>query len=142
MPGMVAFFIPLVVLRPGSVAFFMAPSIVPLGLGVTVLLWCVREFYVAGNGTLAPWAPPVHLVASGPYRCSRNPMYLAVLLILIGWALGFRSGPLVAYLIALMALFHLRVIWYEEPFLERAHGEAWRRYRARVPRWLGIGQSA
>ena len=44
--------------------------------GIGLLLWCVREFYVRGKGTLAPWDPPRHLVASGLYRISRNPMYL------------------------------------------------------------------
>jgi protein-S-isoprenylcysteine O-methyltransferase Ste14 len=41
---------------------------------------------VAGRGTLAPWEPPRALVVSGPYRHSRNPMYVAVLVILSRWA--------------------------------------------------------
>ena len=44
-----------------------------------VLLWCVRDFYKIGKGTLAPWDPPRQLVVVGLYRFARNPMYIGVL---------------------------------------------------------------
>jgi protein-S-isoprenylcysteine O-methyltransferase Ste14 len=111
-------------------------ALIPLAAGVGLLLWCVREFYVTGRGTLAPWAPPQELVETGPYRFSRNPMYIAVLLLLCGWALGFRSRTLVLYAVTVMFAFQLRVVLYEEPWLARTHGETWTLYKARVPRWL------
>jgi protein-S-isoprenylcysteine O-methyltransferase Ste14 len=136
----VAFLVPLGILAPGGIEAFVEPAaVIPLGAGVGLLLSCVREFYVAGRGTLAPWAPPVRLVTSGPYRFSRNPMYVAVLLVLSGWAWGFRSMRLVVYAAAVTLAFHLRVLLHEEPFLNRTHGAVWLRYRARVPRWLGSG---
>ena len=101
------------------------------------LLWCVWSFYTQGRGTLAPWSPPRTLVTSGLYRYSRNPMYVGVLLILAGWAVGFRSWPLALYAAGVAVAVHLRVILHEEPFLARAHGDAWTAYRARVRRWLG-----
>src|SRR3990170_7464933 len=98
LPGTVAFLVPLFVLAPGGPGSFVTRlGLIPLGLGIVLLLACVREFYVAGRGTLAPWAPPQELVVTGPYRLSRNPMYVAVSLVLWGWALGFRSWPLAAY---------------------------------------------
>ena len=105
-------------------------------LGTVLLLWCVRDFYVAGKGTLAPWSPPRNLVVVGLYRWSRNPMYIAVLLILIGWALAFESRGLWTYVAGIAVAFHLRVVLYEEPWLARTHGTAWDKYRARVRRWL------
>jgi protein-S-isoprenylcysteine O-methyltransferase Ste14 len=106
-------------------------------VGTTLLLWCVREFYVAGKGTLAPWTPPRHLVVSGPYRFSRNPMYVAVALVLSGWAIAFQTRALIIYALAVICAFHLRILLGEEPWLARTHGDAWRRYRSRVPRWFG-----
>jgi protein-S-isoprenylcysteine O-methyltransferase Ste14 len=138
LPGMVAFLIPLALLAPGGVDTFSNPvGFIPLCVGVFCLLWCVVEFYRAGRGTLAPWTPPKALVVTGLYRYSRNPMYVAVLLVLLGWAIGFRSWTLGIYAAMIAIVFHLRVVLNEEPFLMRTHGEAWRHYESMVPRWLG-----
>jgi protein-S-isoprenylcysteine O-methyltransferase Ste14 len=115
---------------------FHAAGLLPLGLGLGLLLWCVRDFHVAGKGTLAPWAPPRHLVTIGLYRFSRNPMYVAVTFMLIGWAICFASRALAIYAGCVALAFHLRVVFGEEPWLARTHGRAWDEYRARVPRWL------
>jgi protein-S-isoprenylcysteine O-methyltransferase Ste14 len=115
---------------------FSAIGLFPTIIGAVLLLWCVRDFYVAGRGTLAPWAPPRNLVVVGLYRYSRNPMYVAVILILCGWAIGFRSPALGIYALVVGLGFHLRVVFGEEPWLARTHGEGWIQYKARVPRWL------
>ena len=109
---------------------------VALGVGVVLLLWCVRDFYVIGHGSLAPWAPPERLVVVGLYRYSRNPMYVAVLMILVGWAWLFGSRTLWIYAAGIAIAFHLRVVFGEEPWLARTHGEQWTAYATRVPRWL------
>lgn len=134
LPATVAFLVPWL-LRPRQPP--LAAGVPVLTLGVILLLWCVYEFYVSGHGTLAPWAPPRHLVTSGPYRISRNPMYVAVLLILCGWALTFPARALWVYAGFVALVFHLRVVFYEEPWLARTHGAAWLAYRARVLRWIG-----
>lgn len=136
LPGVVAFLVPLLIVDPGRQAFVSLWGLIPLLLGIVLLVACVREFYTVGRGTLAPWAPPTGLVMTGPYRWSRNPMYLGVLLILAGWAIGYRSWPLVVYAVAVVAAFHLRVVLHEEPRLARTFGEAWSRYRQRATRWL------
>lgn len=134
LPGFAAFAVPWLI-RPRDASF--DPLALPvLGLGVGLLLWCIRDFYVIGRGTLAPWAPPERLVVVGLYRYSRNPMYLAVLLVLSGWALAFRSTTLWIYAASLAVAFHLRVVHAEEPWLARTHGEAWSAYKFSVPRWL------
>jgi protein-S-isoprenylcysteine O-methyltransferase Ste14 len=103
--------------------------------GLVALLWCVRDFYVSGKGTLAPWDPPKHLVVVGLYRLVRNPMYVGVLTLVLGWSLLAGSAWLFAYAVVLGTGFHLRVIWGEEPWLARQFGAAWAAYAAAVPRW-------
>src|SRR5205085_8315852 len=100
LPGTVAFLIPGLLLPHGP--FVEVLGLIPLGLGIVLLLWCVRDFYVAGKGTLAPWSPPRHLVVRGLYRYSRNPMYIAVVIVLWGWAIGFRSQGVAIYTLVAM----------------------------------------
>jgi len=137
LPGTVAFLVPLLVIRPNVTPnCFRAIGFGPVIIGSALLLWCVRDFYVAGNGTLAPWSAPRNLVVVGLYRVSRNPMYVGVILILSGWGLGSHSQALWIYALVVALMFHLRVVFGEEPWLARKHGEAWLDYKARVPRWL------
>jgi protein-S-isoprenylcysteine O-methyltransferase Ste14 len=142
LPGVVAFLVPwLLVRRQVSPLSFNRLGFIPLTLGMALLLWCVRTFYVEGRGTLAPWDPPRRLVVTGVYQLSRNPMYVAVVLVLLGWALGFRARSLTIYLVGVMMMFQLRVVFGEEPWLARKHGDEWLRYKAQVPRWLGTSST-
>jgi protein-S-isoprenylcysteine O-methyltransferase Ste14 len=134
-PLMVAFVVPWL-LRPGN-ADFRAMGLPFLVGGTLLLLSCVWFFYKAGRGTLAPWSPPKHLVTVGPYRFSRNPMYVAVLLVLIGWAIGYGSTAHWIYAGVLAIAFQLRIVSGEEPWLAQTHGGEWTTYRAEVSRWLG-----
>ena len=138
LPGVVAFAVPVLLFAPDlPLGGFRLAGLALLSVGLLILGWCVRDFYVLGRRTLAPWDPPRALVVRGLYRYSRNPMYVGVLCIVAGWALGFQSIPLALYVVSLAILFHVRVILAEEPFLARTHGAAWEQYAARVPRWLG-----
>lgn len=137
LPGVVAFVAPALIVRATSGAGRFHPlGLLPLVTGTFLLLWCVRDFYVVGKGTLAPWAPPRNLVVVGLYRYSRNPMYVAVSLILLGWAATFWSARVLVYALVVMAAFQMRVVFGEEPWLARTHGVVWQQYRAKVPRWL------
>jgi protein-S-isoprenylcysteine O-methyltransferase Ste14 len=136
-PGMVAGAVPVfIVWRSSELVLTHPAGLVVLALGLAGLAWCVRDFYAAGAGTLAPWDPPRHLVTVGLYRFSRNPMYVAVATMLLGWALAFASPVLLGYALLVMLAFRLRVAWGEEPWLRRAHGPQWDDYTRRVRRWL------
>ena len=142
LPGTVAFLIPWLLLEFGQSGQFVdVLGLIPLLLGMVLLLWCVWAFYSAGKGTLAPWTPPRYLVVTGLYRFSRNPMYIAVVLVLWGWAIGFHSRVIAAYALLIMPSFHLRVVLAEEPWLAQVHGTQWAQYKAQVPRWLGVRRS-
>jgi protein-S-isoprenylcysteine O-methyltransferase Ste14 len=137
LPGVVAFAVPVGWLVASSHTRLVAPvGLVPLAVGCFALLWCVRDFYVSGKGTLAPWSPPVHLVIVGLYRYTRNPMYVAVILILLGWSVSFGLPGLFLYTMIVAVAFHLRVVLGEEPWLARAHGAQSQEYASRVPRWF------
>ncbi|HYD53833.1 MAG TPA: isoprenylcysteine carboxylmethyltransferase family protein [Gemmatimonadaceae bacterium] len=109
-----------------------------LALGWSGLLWCVLDFARRGRGTLAPVDPPRHLVRSGLYRVTRNPMYVSVLLAILGQAAWWRSTGLLLYAAVFLAVVSAFVRVYEEPALARQFGDEYERYRAEVPRWLGV----
>jgi protein-S-isoprenylcysteine O-methyltransferase Ste14 len=136
-PGVVAGLAPVLIARtcPGDGRFRDA-SFVPLAIGALGLLWCVRDFFVRGRGTLAPWDPPKRLVVSGLYRRVRNPMYLSVLAIILGWSFYFGTWRLALYLGVVAVGSHLRVTLGEEPRLRAQFGPEWDRYARSVPRWI------
>jgi protein-S-isoprenylcysteine O-methyltransferase Ste14 len=136
MPGIVAGLIPALIVYEDAPHHGVALGCVLLTGGLVLLLWCVRDFYVAGQGTIAPWSPPRQLVVVGLYRYVRNPMYVAVLTIVVGWSLAFTSAGLAVYALVLALAFHLRVVWHEEPWLRRQFGADWNAYATAVPRWL------
>lgn len=137
LPGIVAFILPAaVVYAEWDRRTINVLGPVPWLAGVVLLMWCVRVFYTEGRGTLAPWDPPKHLVVSGPYQWSRNPMYVAVALMLLGWASTFSSTSLWLYAVGVIVAFHMRVVGSEEPFLARTHGQNWTHYTSGVRRWL------
>ena len=111
------------------------PGLAVMCAGAFVLLRCVRDFYISGKGTLAPWDPPKQLVVVGLYRWVRNPMYVGVLLLVLGWTLYLASLLLAAYMTLLALGFHLQVVMHEEPWLDTEFGQQWKTYKTTVPRW-------
>jgi protein-S-isoprenylcysteine O-methyltransferase Ste14 len=108
-------------------------------LGVVLWLYfdgsAMVQFKRARTG-LAPSSPNTALVTSGPYRLSRNPMYVGMALLYAGLALALDLLWPLALLPAVLLIVDRLFIAREEPLLEAAFGEAYRRYRARVRRWL------
>jgi len=103
--------------------------------GLAGLIECFVRFSVKGHGTPAPVAPPDNVVVTGLYRHVRNPMYVAVVSIVVGQALLFGSVAMLEYAIVVWLFFHLAVVFYEEPTLRRQFGPSYALYRANVPRW-------
>ena len=136
LPTIVGGVVPWLILRNDHSRVAGTPLGWPILLfGASVLLWCVRDFYVIGKGTLAPWDPPKKLVTIGLYRFVRNPIYVGVVGFVVGWSLIAGSWRMAGYAAVLAVGFHLRVIFYEEPTLARLFGTDWERYRANVHRW-------
>jgi protein-S-isoprenylcysteine O-methyltransferase Ste14 len=140
LPGVVAGFLPWWIHRgverwPLIIGSWSWTGVVVAGVGLVIFAGTVRDFFVRGRGTLAPWDPPRALVAEGFYRYCRNPMYLGVLLLIWGEALWWRSGEVLIYGYAMATAFHLRVVFFEEGWLARSFPAEWERYRSKVKRW-------
>jgi protein-S-isoprenylcysteine O-methyltransferase Ste14 len=103
--------------------------------GVVVLVHAFARFVVEGSGTPAPPAPTDRLVVGGFYRYVRNPMYLAVLAIIVGQALLLAQPGLLLYAAAAFAVVVAFVRLYEEPTLARRFGAGYDAYRRAVPAW-------
>lgn len=140
-PGVVAGVIPWLITGwriswPGGLVWPVAiVAIVIILCGVVVLLDAFIRFARA-DGTPAPPAPTAHLVVVGPYRYVRNPMYEAVLAIILGQALLFASWATVLYAGVVLLAVLLFVRSYEEATLEREYGDEYREYRRNVRGWL------
>lgn len=117
----------------GAFRFF---GLAPLFIGFGIYLWCAYDFAAKGRGTPAPIDPPKQLVRSGLYRFTRNPMYVGIILILLGEAGFFARAALFFYAATVFIGFNGFILFYEEPTLRRLFGESYSRYCAEVPRWI------
>jgi protein-S-isoprenylcysteine O-methyltransferase Ste14 len=104
--------------------------------GLIVLLESIARFAWKGRGTPAPVAPTSQLVITGFYRYVRNPMYIAVVLLVFGQALFFANVYVALYGALLGIVFHVFVTQYEEPTLRRQFGADYDAFRSHVPRWI------
>lgn len=106
-----------------------------IAVGTFVVLDSFARFALQGLGTPAPVFPTKHLVVQGCYRRVRNPMYVAVVAVILGRALLFGNLRVLEYAALLWLLMHLFVLLYEEPTLRKTFGAEYERFRANVPRW-------
>ena len=118
---------------PGTLA-------VPLGVllvavAIALFSWSVVKFRAAGTPVPAR-KPTTVIVRAGPYRFSRNPIYLAFSLFQLGIAIWVNSVWLLATLAGAVALMHCFVIPREEQYLEQKFGALYLDYKASVRRWL------
>jgi protein-S-isoprenylcysteine O-methyltransferase Ste14 len=137
-PGVVAGLIPYALggWQGASPLALRALGAVVIALGLALLLECFGRFAFLGRGTPAPLAPPRRLVVSGPYRRVRNPMYVAVVAIILGEAALFADLRLLGYAAVVWLVTHLFVLAYEEPTLKRSFPADYPTFFAAVPRWI------
>ena len=141
-PGVVAGVVPMLISGwRFHAAFFGADVTRFLGAalvfaGLDALVDSFGRFAIQGLGTPAPVSPPRRLVVSGSFRHVRNPMYIAVIAVILGQALFFADVNLVLYAAVVGLAFHAFVTLYEEPVLARSFGAEYETYRANVRRWL------
>jgi protein-S-isoprenylcysteine O-methyltransferase Ste14 len=141
-PGVVAGLIPWLItdwspLPPGDgVGALRWTGLILIAAGLAVVLEAFARFAWVGLGTPAPVAPTRTLVVSGFYRFVRNPIYVAVMALIVGQAILFASWGIVLYGAIIAAAFDTFVRLYEEPTLRAAYGEQYAAYCAATPRWI------
>jgi protein-S-isoprenylcysteine O-methyltransferase Ste14 len=131
---------PLVVIAFELVIHGDWPTIVPWG--APLLAWGYLQYRLVGRyrlpragGSAGMEVPPERIITTGPYRYTRNPMYLGHLIFLAGLAVLFWSPFAVILLVLRAVWFHRRAL-RDEARLEKIFGEKYAAYRSRVKRWI------
>lgn len=109
-------------------------GLLPMALGAGLAVSAILAFRSAGTHA-EPWKPSTALVTGGVFARLRNPMYVGGTLILTGLSILLASDWMLAATIVFVPVIHVGVIKREERYLEAKFGDAYRRYKDRVPRY-------
>jgi protein-S-isoprenylcysteine O-methyltransferase Ste14 len=132
--------------RHGWLSGWPAPwnlaGLLVVGCGMGIIVWVIalhRERAPRHGWRIekTPFEPPRYLIVNGPYRYSRNPIYLSHLLIWTGWTLFYGSVAVLLGVLFLWTLLAFTIVPYEERGLARAIGDSYARYQSQVARWFG-----
>jgi protein-S-isoprenylcysteine O-methyltransferase Ste14 len=119
---------------PGSLNYL---GLVAVAVGLGLYAWCLVFHFRSYSASVRMSFSPPHLVGGGPYRFSRNPMYVAGLFTWLGWTIFYGSPAVFVTLVLLWSMFTFRVIPTEERQLEELFGEDYLEYKRSVRRWIG-----
>jgi protein-S-isoprenylcysteine O-methyltransferase Ste14 len=120
---------------PAAVSAGWLGGAIVFALALALAAWAIATMTRAGSNVPTNM-PTTTIVDTGPYRFTRNPIYLGMVLGVIGLAIAFNSLWLLMTLMPFSLVIRYGVITREEAYLERKFGDVYRRYRARVRRWL------
>jgi protein-S-isoprenylcysteine O-methyltransferase Ste14 len=116
-----------------AVALWLGLALVVLGVGIAA--WGRRTLQAAGTN-VNPALPTTTIVTSGPFRFSRNPLYVGLTLVYLGLTLLFNTWWGVSLLVPILVIMHRGVVLREEHYLEQKFGETYRQYCSRVRRYV------
>ena len=109
-------------------------AVILMGAGAALAVPAMRGFRAAGTH-VEPWKPATALVTDGIFRRVRNPMYTGLTLLLTGLSILLMSDWMLVMTILFVPVIHFGVVKREERYLEAKFGDAYRQYKARVPRY-------
>ncbi len=107
-----------------------------IAIGIVGYLMTAGAFAFVGRGTPSPTHPTDSLATTGLHRYSRNPMYVAVLTVIVGQMVFWNRGLVGIYAVGVWAAFQAFIILYEEKTLRRFYGDAYETYCRNTPRWF------
>ncbi len=130
--GLLHYFLPILQIVPD---FFYYAGVFFLLAGLAMMIGCARMFRKAETPVF-PFEPSTALLTHGIYRYTRNPIYLGMVSMLLGFSM--MLGSLAPFLVLPLFFFIIQegFIRYEEPFLEEIFGDQYRQYKSQVRRWL------
>jgi protein-S-isoprenylcysteine O-methyltransferase Ste14 len=144
LPFVVAVLVPVWLAKTNSISptlgasapriFAQIAGVLLVAFGLFLFASSLRRFATEGEGTLAPWDPPRHLVVRGPYRYVRNPMISGVLFVLFGEAAFLLSRPHLVWALIFLAANAVWIPLVEEAGLRRRFGHSYVEYCRNVPR--------
>jgi len=132
---LLSFILPVGPVLASANATALGTGIAFIVIGFALSFFSARAFHLAGTDVV-PGRPSTALVTTGPYRITRNPIYIGFILVYFGLAIILTSIWVLLLLIPVVMILQRGVVKREEAYLQRKFGEAYDRYRARVPRWL------
>jgi protein-S-isoprenylcysteine O-methyltransferase Ste14 len=114
--------------------------IVPMGIALVIgalslAFWAVRAMRGVGTN-VRPDRPALAIAKAGPYRYTRNPMYLGLCLLQVAWGLILNDWIPVLFVVPLALLLHYGVVLREEAYLEKKFGETYSKWKNGIRRWL------
>src|SRR5574341_1145374 len=112
-------------------------GLIPVILGNIGLFWGILAHSAQTPRRIDFQLDKPYLLTDGLYRVSRNPMYVAELILMFGWVIFYGSVALLIAWVVWWASFNFYVIPQEERVMEALYGDAYREYKSKVPRWFG-----
>lgn len=128
--------------------YAVSPAPVPVGRtlsvvsGIAIILLGVlsaasaRVLFSRTGQSPIPWKPTPELIFAGPYRFTRNPMYLGLTLVTIGLGVALNNLWISVFALPALAVVHLIAVLPEEKYLAERFGDSYREYCAQVRRYL------
>ena len=112
-------------------------GLIAVAIGLALYAWCLAVHFMSYPASVRIGLSPPHLVVAGPYKFSRNPMYLSGLFAWLGWMIFYGSPAIFVALVLLWSVFAFRVIPLEERQLQAMFGDDYLDYKRSVHRWIG-----
>jgi protein-S-isoprenylcysteine O-methyltransferase Ste14 len=112
-------------------------GLISVAIGLALYAWCLTVHFIDYPSSVRIGFSPPLLVVAGPYRFSRNPMYLSALFAWLGWTIFYGSPAVLVALVLLWSAFAFYVIPLEERQLQGLFGEQYLLYKRSVARWFG-----
>jgi len=113
-------------------------GLIPVAAGLGMIAWGGCLHFVAATGGWELQRTPPYLLAKGPYRFSRNPMYLFELAMWLGWGIFYGSRAVLIAFVVWWIVFAFSIVPDEERRLEARFGERYLQYKSTVPRWFRL----